>query len=249
MGQVITAMFNTRAEAEAVQNQLRSLGIIKDEDGSSNRGSVLDRSHQNYRADHYSDHDDHGIWAGAAGHDRDGHRLPDQDRHQYEEGIHRGHTLLTVEVDDEMAGRAREIIDKSDAFDVDAKASEWHAQGAGAASRPVSAPASSGGSHTGSSGGRDYRYYQRDTAIASTRYRSYRTGAATGAGAAGMGNGPGEASYNASGMANEAVGNMKQAAGSALGNEGLRQSGAAQERKGEGQYREGDSRGDRGNEL
>lgn len=236
MGQIITAMYNTRAEAEAVQNQLRSLGIIKDDDHTTGRGALLDREHQNYRSGHYSDNNDRGIWAVRNVHDDDSYDLPDEDRHQYEEGVHRGHALLKVTVDDEMASRAREIIENSDAIDIDAKASEWKAAGWSAPARAVSAPASSGGT----SGGRDYRYYQRDTNTSSTRFRSYRSDA---------GNGPGEASYNAAGMYNEGVGNLKQAAGSVLGNESLRQSGEAQERKGEGQYREGDSRDRQGNEL
>ncbi|PZU15599.1 MAG: CsbD family protein [Citromicrobium sp.] len=50
-------------------------------------------------------------------------------------------------------------------------------------------------------------------------------------------------------MANEAIGNVKQAVGSAVGSESLRQSGLAQERKGEAQQQTGEQLGNRGNEL
>lgn len=179
MGQKITAMFQSRSEAEAVQNELRSLGIVKDDDdtaggGRSNRGHVYDKSHSSYREGTYSDHNDRGFWSDAGWDDDDDYYMPDEDRHVYEEGVHRGNTLLTVTVDDEMAQRAREVIERSNAFDVDAEASSWRSQGWNA---PATAAATSGAASAGN------RYYTRDTETSSTRYRSYRRDTA--------GNGPG----------------------------------------------------------
>lgn len=233
MGQKITAMFESRTEAEAVQNELRSLGILKDDnDTASNRGHVYDKTHSSYRAGTYSDHNDRGFWSDAGWDDDDDYRMPDEDRHVYEEGVHRGNTLLTVTVDDEMADRAREVIERSNAFDVDAESSSWRSQGWSA---PATAAATAGAAGAATGG-----YYTRDTQTSSTRYRSYRRDA---------GNGPGETSYRASGVANETIGNVKQGIGNVTGNESLRQSGLEQERKGEAQHREGDRRGDRGNEF
>lgn len=234
MGQIITALFDSRSAAEAVQNELRYLGIVKDQDDSTsyrtNRGYVYDQSDSRYRAGTYSSDSDRRIW-GDAGWDDDDYRVPDEDRHLYEEGVHRGKTLLTVTVDDEMADRAREIIDRSNAHDIDAESTSWRNEGW--TSPSTTAAGTAAGATAGS-------YYTRDTSATSSRYRSYRRDA---------GNGPGETSYKASGYANEAIGNVKQAVGSVTGSESLRQSGVAQERKGEHQEREAERRGDQGNEF
>lgn len=233
MSQVITAMFDSRAEAEQVQNELRSLGIIKDDAGTgARRGGLYDKSHASYRAGAYSSESDRGMWADA-GWDDDDYRLPDEDRHAYEEGVHRGHTLLTVTVDDETAARAREVIGRSNATDIDTKSSSWKSEG-------WRSPAAGAVASAGTTGSAD-RYYSRDTSDSSERYRSYSRND--------VGNGPGETSYKASGYANEVAGNVKQAVGNLTGNESLRQAGEAQERKGEDQRAEGERRGDQGNEL
>lgn len=238
MSQVITAFYDSRSEAESVQNQLRSLGIIKDQNDTSGsdtsgdyRGSVYDRSSSGYTEGDYSSSDRRGFWSDSW-RDENDYAIPDEDRHTYEEGVHRGGALLTVTVDDQMADRAREIIDSSNAVDIDSRSSEWRSSGWAGSTAGTGAAA--GTAAAGS------RYYDRDRSFESSRYRTYRRG---------EGNGPGETSYKASGMGNEAMGNIKQGVGSMTGNESLRQSGQAQERRGEQQRAEGDRRGDQGNEF
>lgn len=228
MSQVITAYYDSREEAERVQNRLRELGIVKDNADTHSSGGLYHSGSTNYRAGHYSSAEDRGFWS-SADHSSDDYLIPDEDRHAYEEGVHRGGAVLTVTVHDQMAQQARDIIEQSNAEDIDTKASEWRNSGWNA---PASAAA---GTVAGS------RYYDRDTDTTSTRYRSYRR--------TDIGNGPGETSYKASGMANEAIGNVKQAVGSAVGSESLHQSGLAQERKGEAQQQTGEQLGNRGNEL
>lgn len=50
-------------------------------------------------------------------------------------------------------------------------------------------------------------------------------------------------------MANETMGNIKRGVGNLTGSESLRQSGLDQERRSEAQHREGERRGDQGNDL
>lgn len=232
MSQVITAFFDSRSEAESVQNQLRSLGIIKDQNDQSDdyRASVYDRTSTGYSEDDYSSADRRGFWGDSWRNDDD-YTFPDEDRHTYEEGVRRGGALLTVTVDDQMADRAREIIDSSSAVDIDTRSSDWRSSG-------WTGPAAAGTAAAGSTAAS--RYYDRDRSYESGRYRTYRRG---------EGNGPGETSYKASGLGNEAMGNIKQGVGSMTGNESLRQSGEAQERRGEQQRAEGERRGDQGNEF
>lgn len=232
MSQVITAYFDSREEAERVQNRLRELGIVKDNSDSTDHtqhsGSLYHRESAGYRDGHYSTQEDRGFW-GRHDDPNEDYMIPDEDRYAYEEGVHRGGAVLTVTVDDQMAQQARDIIEESSAEDIDTKATEWRQSGWNA---PAAAAA---GTVAGS------RYYDRDVDTTSTRYRSYRR--------TDVGNGPGETRYTAAGMANEAVGNVKQAVGSVVGSESLHQSGVAQERKGEAQRDAGDQLGNRGNEF
>ena len=118
-------------------------------------------------------------------------------------------------------------------------AKQWRKPRRSGRSQGWSAPATAAAT-AGAAGAATGGYYTRNTQTSSTRYRSYRRD---------TGNGPGETSYRASGVANETIGNVKQGIGNVTGNESLRQSGLEQERKGEAQHREGDRRGDRGNEF
>lgn len=59
----------------------------------------------------------------------------------------------------------------------------------------------------------------------------------------------GELKDKAKGLANEAVGNAKQAIGKATGNDRLRAEGALQERKGEAQNLKGSVKGALGDKL
>ena len=226
MSQVITAMYNTADEAMQVQTRLVSLGIVKDDEAAPYSSRVHDRNSHSYREGHYSTHDDHGLWA-TIKHAFEG-ALPDDDRHDYEEGVHRGHALLTVTVDDEMASRARTIIDESHPVDLDEKRGEWERSGW---TRPAASAAAAGGSA---------RYANYDRESSSARSRTYRSG---------NGDGPGAASYGAAGVVNNAIGNIKQAAADVTGSRSLHNEGVRQERKGEGEIDRAGTKLNDGNEL
>ncbi len=110
-----TAMYENRADAERIQAQLEQLGII-DTDGGHG-------VHDKDSAGFFSDESSSGQGRGVLG------RLPDEDRHTYEEGVRRGHFLLTVNTDDESADRVHEILESSNAVDVDEKSSSWKSEG------------------------------------------------------------------------------------------------------------------------
>jgi uncharacterized protein (TIGR02271 family) len=112
-------MYETRAEAEATQRKLEQLGIIDTDDNA-----VHDKDSPGFSHDAYSSRDDRGLWAGTKG-----AFLPDEDRHTYEEGIRRGHYLLTVNVDDEKAEQAHDILENSNAVNIDERASQWRQEG------------------------------------------------------------------------------------------------------------------------
>ena len=99
-----TALYDKRADAEAVQDQLEKLGIIE-----------LDHGLHDEEASAFSD------GRGVA--------PPQEDRHLYKEAVRRGGFLLTVNSDDEQADRVRQVIEGSNAVDLDEREQEMRASG------------------------------------------------------------------------------------------------------------------------
>ena len=55
--------------------------------------------------------------------------IPEEEAHQYAEGVRRGHVLVTVRTDEERAERARDILDAQGAVDVEGRVSSWRERG------------------------------------------------------------------------------------------------------------------------
>ena len=131
-----TAMFENRADAERIQAELERLGII-DTDGQQ---GLYDKSSAGYSDDQYSGSSNKGFWGDRAS------DIPDEDRHTYEEGVRRGNYVLTVNTDDERAQQVHDILENSNAVDVDESSSSWKKEGwkapaAGLATAATAAPA------------------------------------------------------------------------------------------------------------
>lgn len=119
MSKTITAMFDSRTDAEAAAERLRAAGIGADD------VSVVDQSTPGYTADRTpTTSDNKGIWASIKG-----VFLPDEDRHTYEEGIHRGGAVLTAHVSDDRADEAVHVLDDADSVDLDGRTQDWSASG------------------------------------------------------------------------------------------------------------------------
>lgn len=117
MTRVITALFDSRADADAGAARLRDAGI----DASS--VNVHDEtSHKTKDKD--STREDKGLWASIKG-----TFVPDKDRHTYEEGLRRGGFLLTAEVDDDAAGPAVAALEDAASIDLDERAGQWRNDG------------------------------------------------------------------------------------------------------------------------
>jgi len=119
MSKTITAMFDSRADADAARERLRAAGIGVDD------VSIVDQSTPGYSADRKpTTSEDKGIWSSIKG-----VFLPDEDRHTYEEGIHRGGSVLTAHVADEHAEEAVHVLDDANSIDLDGRAQDWSASG------------------------------------------------------------------------------------------------------------------------
>ena len=79
MSSTITALFDSRADAEAAKDRLKSARIDAD------HIHIHDKSSAGYKETGYSTHEDRGFWDSIKN-----AFVPDEDRHTYEEGVRRG---------------------------------------------------------------------------------------------------------------------------------------------------------------
>lgn len=115
MDRTITALYDTKAHAEAAKQ------LIKDRLSG-------DRAHVDIISQGGAD--------GAGSHDGEGFLervkhffMADEDKHAYAEGVRRGGYLLTARVDETDANEACRILDQSGAVDLDARQKDWAASG------------------------------------------------------------------------------------------------------------------------
>jgi uncharacterized protein (TIGR02271 family) len=118
MPSTITAMFDSRAEAETAKQQLSSARVNADD------VQIHDRSSNGFQESGYSSQQDLGFWGSIKN-----AFLPDEDRHTYEEGVRRGGALLTADVDDDRVDEVLRILEDANCVDIDERASEWRSSG------------------------------------------------------------------------------------------------------------------------
>lgn len=119
MSRTITALFDTRADAEAAKNRLCATSIDAD------HVHVHDQTSPGYRGSgDYSSHEDRGMWDSIKN-----AFLPDEDRHVYEEGVRRGGALLTADVDEDQIDEAVRVLEDSNSIDIDERAGQWRSSG------------------------------------------------------------------------------------------------------------------------
>ena len=117
MSRTITALFDTRADADAGGERLKQAGV------DASNVSVHDQTTHKTSGD-YSTRNDKGLWATVKG-----VFVPDADRHTYEEGIRRGGFLLTADVDDDKTPAAVKALEEANSIDLDARSEQWRSEG------------------------------------------------------------------------------------------------------------------------
>ena len=118
MPSTITAMFDTRADADAAKARLQAAEV------DAGHVNIHDQTSAGYKEQGYSTHQDHGMWASVK------HAfLPDEDRHAYEEGVRRGGAVLTADVQDDHVDRAMKALEGAGSVDVDERADQWRESG------------------------------------------------------------------------------------------------------------------------
>lgn len=119
MSRTITAMFDSRSEAESARERLtashidasRVRIIDKSSGGAGGTGGLGATS---------EDTESRGFWA-----QMKELFVTEDDRHSYAEGISRGGFLLTAEVDEDEADRACQLLEQSNSVDFESREKEW----------------------------------------------------------------------------------------------------------------------------
>ena len=114
---MITAFFDTRAEAESASQSLVALGV---------------RAHQIQITDGASEQDASGAAHSTGMGFWDSLKsmfLPAEDHHSYAEGLQRGGYLLSAEVDPQLYDQAIEVVDSEHAVNMDERESNWRSSG------------------------------------------------------------------------------------------------------------------------
>jgi uncharacterized protein (TIGR02271 family) len=123
MTRMITAMFDTRAEADAAADHLaRDIGIQRS--AVQVHGGEAAAGTSRTPASAAAGAEDVGFWSAL----RDLF-VPDEDRPTYAEGIRRGSFLVTAEVDDTAVDRAMDLLESHGAVDLDTREAQWRAGG------------------------------------------------------------------------------------------------------------------------
>jgi hypothetical protein len=111
MKRTLTALYRTRAEAQKVCDALKDANLGADVE-------IIDQT----AADAHPERRDFVEWLGGL---FDGH----EDKHAYEEGLRRGHFLLTAKLDDLKETRAAEILYAAGPLDLQEAQLTWRAEG------------------------------------------------------------------------------------------------------------------------
>ena len=118
MTRTVTALFDTRADAEAAENRLKAANI------DASHISIHGKSSSGFHATGQSTAKDPGIWGSIKN-----AFLPDEDRHTYEEGLRRGGFLLTADVDEDHVDDVVRVLDEAETVDIDDRAGTWRSSG------------------------------------------------------------------------------------------------------------------------
>jgi uncharacterized protein (TIGR02271 family) len=180
MTRTITAMFDSRSEAEAARARLTASSIDAD------RVRIIDQSTGAAGATTgttgTSAGTGEGFWASL----RDMF-MPDEDRHAYGEGIQRGHFMLAAEVEESQADEACRILEDSNSVDFDQRTSDWRSQGWGGRYERGYEPNDVQSGAFGPIGDDDDRLANERTQMGATTGTAGATGAGLGGGLAGAG--------------------------------------------------------------
>lgn len=129
MNRTITAMFDTREDAEAGRQRLVAANIHADNVRLHNEGGEAMQSGQSYgQTGGQSASQNRGTNSGLWGSIKNA-MLPDDDRQTYEEGVRRGGVVLSADVDEDEVDEAVRALEQSNCVDIEDRSKSWRSEG------------------------------------------------------------------------------------------------------------------------
>ena len=133
----VTAMFNSRAEAErAAQELVSQLGVDRAMVRTSPEAGATDTGYSQTQP-----YQETGFFASLKS-----LFVPDEDRYAYAEGLRRGSVLVSAQIDESQVDRAADVLEHAGAVDLDQQEASWKQSGwtgydatAAATTRPAAA--------------------------------------------------------------------------------------------------------------
>jgi len=116
MSRTVTAMFDSRSQAEAARERLTQSRIDADD------VRIVDQSSSAQSGG--SSGEGEGLWSAIKS-----AFMPPEDSHTYEEGMRRGGYLLCARVDEDCADEAIRILDESESVDLNEREESWRSEG------------------------------------------------------------------------------------------------------------------------
>jgi uncharacterized protein (TIGR02271 family) len=116
MSRTVTAMFDSRSQAEAARERLTQSRIDADDVRIVDQSASASSSGESGEGQ--------GLWSAIKS-----AFIPPEDSHSYEEGMRRGGYLLCARVDEDCADEAIRILDESDSVDLEERENSWRSEG------------------------------------------------------------------------------------------------------------------------
>jgi uncharacterized protein (TIGR02271 family) len=116
MSRTVTAMFDSKSQAEAARERLTQSRIDADDVRIVDQGASGSSAGESGEGQ--------GLWSAIKS-----AFLPPEDSHSYEEGMRRGGYLLCARVDEDCADEAIRILDESDSVDMGEREESWRSEG------------------------------------------------------------------------------------------------------------------------
>lgn len=116
MSRTVTAMFDSRSQAEAARERLTQSSIDADDVRIVDQNSTASTAAGSGEGE--------GLWSAIKS-----AFLPPEDSHSYEEGMRRGGYLLCARVDEDRADEAIRILDDCESVDMDERETSWRGEG------------------------------------------------------------------------------------------------------------------------
>lgn len=116
MSRTVTALFDSRTEADAARTRLTQSRIDAD------NVRIVDQSYSSGGSG--SGDQDRGFFDSLKD-----FFIPDEDAHAYREGVNRGGYMLCAQVDEDQADEAIRILDEAASVDFDQRQEQWRSEG------------------------------------------------------------------------------------------------------------------------